>query len=527
MSNTRLVAAAFALALALAFASCGGSDDNNPVPVADVSVSPGTMELTVGASESATATLTPDGATDQNVTWTSDDDSIASVSGVGLGAMVTAVAPGNTVITVLTRDGGKTATCAVTVAAQSWTVTKLLLPKAISVKSAGGLAKLTADIWPYDAPDRNVTWESSNTSIATVSADPAGSQVAAVTGLSAGTATITATPQGNPSISTQCVVTVAQTLSQDIYLGGEFGLVKNGVPQSAYSAAVVHSVFVDPDGALHAAGYDDTGYPAAIYIKDGVAAFLPCREGAVNSSATAMHVTDDGHVYIAGYEYSAAPDFDRYAKLWMDGVDVPLEGQDGFQTYATGVFAHGGNVYVVGHQTIRGNPDARTAVLWINQAKTVFGGLVPDEGFALCVAALGGDVYVGGVFGLMRLAPANPSAYQLFDEYINHNVVFRIQSVLGVRMVGGDIHASGWVGNDPVYWLNHAPAPYPWDTSLNYADVRDTALVYDGSLYAVGREVFLWDGYEIPTTLLWKDGVGQALPGLEDLEGSAFCIFIK
>jgi uncharacterized protein YjdB len=90
------------------------------VPVTDVTMVPATLALVAGghpATGSLTATIAPPGATNKAVTWASDAVGVATVSGAGLTATVTAVAPGKAKITVETADGGKTAECTVTVAA--------------------------------------------------------------------------------------------------------------------------------------------------------------------------------------------------------------------------------------------------------------------------------------------------------------------------------------------------------------------------------------------------------------------------
>ena len=58
------------------------------------------------------ATITPDDATNQNVIWKSSDPDIATVDTNG---KIRALKPGTATITVITEDGGKTATCTVTV----------------------------------------------------------------------------------------------------------------------------------------------------------------------------------------------------------------------------------------------------------------------------------------------------------------------------------------------------------------------------------------------------------------------------
>ena len=83
----------------------------NTVAVTGVTVAP-TASLYVGETTTLTATVSPSNATNKNVTWTSSNGSVATVSAAGV---VTAVAAGTATITVTTVDGSQTATCAVTV----------------------------------------------------------------------------------------------------------------------------------------------------------------------------------------------------------------------------------------------------------------------------------------------------------------------------------------------------------------------------------------------------------------------------
>lgn len=84
------------------------------VSVQSVSLDKQTASLVKGTELQLTATVKPDDATDKSVIWSSDDSSIAKVDASG---KVTAVATGIATITVTTTDGGKTATCTVTVTA--------------------------------------------------------------------------------------------------------------------------------------------------------------------------------------------------------------------------------------------------------------------------------------------------------------------------------------------------------------------------------------------------------------------------
>ena len=83
--------------------------------VTGVSLNKDSLTLDVGASDTLTATITPDNATNKNVTWSSDNQNVATVEN----GKVTAVGVGTATITVTAADGsGKSATCSVTVNAQ-------------------------------------------------------------------------------------------------------------------------------------------------------------------------------------------------------------------------------------------------------------------------------------------------------------------------------------------------------------------------------------------------------------------------
>ena len=92
------------------------------IPVTGVSLNEPTLELTltIKDSEQLIATIAPVDATNKNVNWSSSDNKVATVSEEGV---VTAITVGEATITVTTADGGKTASCEVTVNAINYTVT--------------------------------------------------------------------------------------------------------------------------------------------------------------------------------------------------------------------------------------------------------------------------------------------------------------------------------------------------------------------------------------------------------------------
>ena len=82
------------------------------VAVTGVTLNQNEAQMTVGGETlTLTATVLPNNATDQSVSWSTSDANVATVEN----GVVTAVAAGTATITVTTTDGSFTATCAVTV----------------------------------------------------------------------------------------------------------------------------------------------------------------------------------------------------------------------------------------------------------------------------------------------------------------------------------------------------------------------------------------------------------------------------
>lgn len=84
---------------------------DDPVAVTSVSLDKTELSLTAGQKTQLTATIQPSNATDKTLSWSSDNESVATVSN----GYVSAVAEGTATITVTTKDGSFTTTCTVTV----------------------------------------------------------------------------------------------------------------------------------------------------------------------------------------------------------------------------------------------------------------------------------------------------------------------------------------------------------------------------------------------------------------------------
>ena len=168
-----------------------------------VSLNKDKTSLLVGGKEPLFYNIQPDSATNKNVTWSSDKPEVAIVSESG---EVTGKRAGKAIITVTTVEGGKTASCEVTVTNAAIPVTSVSLgtpalqdnPIPLEVYKT---ERLIPYIEPTTATNQKVTWTSSNTTVAVVSSD------GAVTGLGVGTATITVTTEdGNKTASRRFIV---------------------------------------------------------------------------------------------------------------------------------------------------------------------------------------------------------------------------------------------------------------------------------------------------------------------------------
>ena len=132
--------------------------------------------------------------------YISDNTSVAIISY----GRVKGVAEGTANITVSVADSNykpEQVTLQVTVSEKKIEITEVLLNKDAETLTEGDTITLSAEVLPYDTTySKNVSWSSSNSAVATVSAD------GTVTAKSAGTAIITATSENGMTAS--CTITV-------------------------------------------------------------------------------------------------------------------------------------------------------------------------------------------------------------------------------------------------------------------------------------------------------------------------------
>ena len=234
------------------------------IPVSQITLNEAEASISVGNSETLTATVAPENAANKALKWASSDEDVATVAPDGT---VTAVKAGAATITATAADGsGKSAVCKVTVIADTtppahehsygdWSkdgtnhwhectdaacpnqsesikdkaahiydddadttcnvcgyvrtvtpeivpVSQITLNKAETSISVGNSETLTATVAPENAANKALKWASSDEDVATVAPD------GTVTAVKAGAATITATAADGSGKSAVCKVTV-------------------------------------------------------------------------------------------------------------------------------------------------------------------------------------------------------------------------------------------------------------------------------------------------------------------------------
>ncbi|MBO5976961.1 MAG: Ig-like domain-containing protein [Bacteroidales bacterium] len=136
--------------------------DTTDVPITGIKLDRSEAELSEGESLTLVATITPENATDKSISWSSSDESIATV----VNGAVTALKMGEVVITA--KAGEFVASCSIRVKAKEIPVESITLDKTEAELTEGESLTLVASILPGNATDKSIVWSSSDERIATV-----------------------------------------------------------------------------------------------------------------------------------------------------------------------------------------------------------------------------------------------------------------------------------------------------------------------------------------------------------------------
>lgn len=293
----------------------------DPFAVTGVTLDETELVLPQGQTKKLTATVTPPEAKNKKVAWRSSNKAIATVNDQGL---VTAIMPGRVNIVVETDEGEFMASCKLTVTkTDPLAVTGVALNETELTLFQGQTQKLTAIITPSEARNKNVTWRSSNKTIASVN------EQGVVTAIGPGTAKITVeTEEGGFTAS--CNITVAGQGKQpqstfvndttvtltfektasavfykiDVYLSkankevlfGSFRLNADGTPVEPRRGSAIDDLSFTVKGLKHSSKYVIKMY--ALNAADQlISAYAPLE---LTTPTSNMPEISDGEVFVSG-----------------------------------------------------------------------------------------------------------------------------------------------------------------------------------------------------------------------------------
>lgn len=362
------------------------------VAVTGVTLDATELTLTVGDVATLQATVLPADATNRNVVWESSAPAIATV----VDGVVTAIAAGETTVTVTTEEGGRTATCTV----------KVEEPREPDVYVAGYTTVSTvrkATYWKNGEPQILSDNESTANSIF-VSGDDVyvaghvtdSENIMCATLWKNGTALTLENVYASSANSvfvaggdvyvagyymdmsykyfgilwknenSHLVVESAYTSSvfvsgSDVYVGGNttdaswnsFATIWKNDQAQTLEGQQVNSVYV-AGGDVYAAGSDN--YSKAAFWKNG--AITTLNTGSTRASSIFVSGSD---VYVAGY--LADENYNNDATLWKNG-ELQIYPKTQREAEALSVCVNRDNVYVAGYQ--RDSDWTSFAALWVN-----------------------------------------------------------------------------------------------------------------------------------------------------------------
>lgn len=291
-------------AVAGLFSGC--SDDETPLKAETVRLDKPAITLEPGQKQQLTAMVTPSGAADGTLLWSSSNPAVATV----VNGLVTAVEPGSARIIV--RADEAVSECAVTVKEPGpVAVESVTLDRTTLVLAVGGRGQLTATVLPEDAADRAVAWSSSDERVATV-AD------GLVKALSPGATRISAKAGGKEA---HCDVTVEPVAVESITLDHTTLDLTEGDTRQLTATVL-------PEDATDRTVSWRSSDEGVATVADGLVTAVADGMAAVTASAGGKSATCTVHVAPAGKRWAVGEYYD------VDGVqgvvfEVSADGRSG------------------------------------------------------------------------------------------------------------------------------------------------------------------------------------------------------
>lgn len=415
-------------------ATCDVTVNAKEIPLENIVVEPATLELKEGATFDLNVVFLPEGASTKPVSWRSTNSQVASVSK----GTVTALKEGKTRI-VASVDGTEIeAFCEVTVLPDD--ALKGIAFGADKYEITLGTSQTLEIVFtPSYAMNKNVTFTSSDSAVASVAAD------GTVTGVSEGEATITAKSEEGGFTAT-CTVVVTSAAKAGVYWEQEGWLMLNGENQDIRTRFVAGT---DPDGNIYYSHPTGSAYQLAL-SKNGVDILIYRDSDYYDASKAAAG---------GGYYFIANPTQYRknlYVARISDSGDIKSftlhEGTESYETYVNDIAADAdGNVYLAGYIKEYG---LYVATLWTVTA----GGQVSVQKFdsgtkdtdCPAVAVSGNDVWA-----LVFEGANNSTGKNILAVYKNGQRQYQVSEDLNRNGLGCDLAV---VGNDVFVALcEHVP----------------------------------------------------------------------
>ncbi|MBK8806822.1 MAG: Ig-like domain-containing protein [Bacteroidales bacterium] len=214
---------------------------------------PAATEVVTGFQTTIAASIYPLDAKNQSIVWMVADTTIAKVDSIGT---IKGINVGTTNITAKALDGSGVISNKCIVTVKGVEVSGVILSKSGTVTlNKGNNLALTATVTPMNAFDKSLIWTSSDMLVAKV--DSTGLVLA----VAKGSATITATSNGNTSVSASVIIAVTENLVDKSKLQNEIL-----IAQKLKAAAIIGS---NPDQYPQAA-FDEfkTAINNAVYVYD-------------------------------------------------------------------------------------------------------------------------------------------------------------------------------------------------------------------------------------------------------------------
>ena len=237
------------------------------VHVTGISLEETEAVLLKGETKALSASVLPADASDQQIIWTSDDESVATVTESGV---VEAVGNGTATITATSNHMGFQASCPVSV---TTAVDGVSLNKNTLDLYVDETAFLEATVTPLDASNQAVTWSSSNPDVVSVASD------GSITALACGSSVITVTTaDGNNTETCEVIVSV-----RTIDLTG--AAVTGIIPKTYIGRRVFQEPVVIVDGTTLTEG-TDYSISYSNYLYAGNASLTITGKGTYTGSVT-------------------------------------------------------------------------------------------------------------------------------------------------------------------------------------------------------------------------------------------------